>query len=251
MIHLKKANSEYGYKGIQPQYVAACQLPMLDKEVAPEKLQLKPGKIFAGVYIANPDKCCCICATKAGLNVTRESNEDNYNNLVLASTGTLEGVLLTHTRDLYFTFLDMAQVSAERLFSFFQEIKALTYDELVARYPQAFQNRYTKEQNVILSKEGNRVRQNANRAIRMGLDVFLLQAVDKARNHYAAANAKLAYRLRDKGIKDIYNISVYSEKIDRAGNIEIRIDFEDKTVRAWTIIASGPIIEPHYRYLIK
>jgi len=34
-------------------------------------------------------------------------------------------------------------------------------------------------------------------------------------------------------------------------NISTKITDGKKTVNAWTIIASGPIQRPHYRYLIK
>ena len=59
---------------------------------------------------------------------------------------------------------------------------------------------------------------------------------------------KLAYRIEKKELDQ----SKLKTKTSHIGvNIETVLTDGEKTVRAWTIIASGMIQRPHYRYLVK
>jgi hypothetical protein len=55
--------------------------------------------------------------------------------------------------------------------------------------------------------------------------------------------------LNSKGITNDIPFTVNSARV--GVNFECIIKTVDITVKAWTIIAEGPINRPHYRYLIK
>jgi hypothetical protein len=77
---------------------------------------------------------------------------------------------------------------------------------------------------------------------------YVDQAVKNAEAHYVSSIAKLAERISAKGLNES------SLKIETAYvgvNIETTLTDGVKTVKAWTIIASGEVQKPHYRYLIK
>ncbi len=83
-----------------------------------------------------------------------------------------------------------------------------------------------------------------------GLERFQEGEVKKAEVHYADSIAKLAGRLEAKGIA-VEDIQEIVSGRPSSGNFETTIRTSKGTVRAWTIIASGPIQRPHYRYLVK
>jgi hypothetical protein len=97
------------------------------------------------------------------------------------------------------------------------------------------------------------VRRNSRRRevesiVKVGYDELLKDELSKAETHYNYCCLKLAMRIKDKGMK-AKNIKVLNAKVKN--NLESTFTDGEQTVRAWTIIASGPIKRPHYRYLIK
>ncbi len=70
-----------------------------------------------------------------------------------------------------------------------------------------------------------------------------------AEEHYHNSIMKLAMKLRDKGM-ELGQVKIHSIDINNNG-IDIVLTDGQNTVRAWTIIASGPIQRPHFRYLVK
>jgi len=85
------------------------------------------------------------------------------------------------------------------------------------------------------------------RIARMLLIDYVNSEVEKAKAHFESALQKLAYRLAAKGMTASAHISSQHVGV----NYEAVIKQDDKVVRAWTIIASGAVQRPHYRYLIK
>jgi len=82
---------------------------------------------------------------------------------------------------------------------------------------------------------------------RMTYGAFLASELQRAEMHYESSLIKLATRLVQKGI-----VGNYTVKSGYVGvNFEVVITSETGTVRAWTILAWGDIVRPHYRYLIK
>ena len=72
--------------------------------------------------------------------------------------------------------------------------------------------------------------------------------VKNAEAHYDQSIEKLAFRIAEKGL----NQELLKFSTSHIGvNIETTLTDGIKTVRAFTIIASGEIQKPHYRYLVK
>jgi hypothetical protein len=84
--------------------------------------------------------------------------------------------------------------------------------------------------------------------VRQGRGAFIIKAIDHAEKHYIQSIEKLALRVESKGL----NIDAIQVTSGFQGvNFECTITDCIKKVRAFTIIAEGEIIRPHYRYLIK
>lgn len=81
-----------------------------------------------------------------------------------------------------------------------------------------------------------------------GLDIFILNTEKDALAQYENSVLKLAFRINEKNL-NIENLKVLTSHI--GVNIETTLTDGNKTVKAFTIIASGQIQKPHYRYLIK
>lgn len=79
-------------------------------------------------------------------------------------------------------------------------------------------------------------------------EVFVPKMIENAEIHYLSSIEKLAYRIQAKQLNE-NNLCVKTSHI--GVNIDTIITDGVKTVRAFTIIASGDIQKPHYRYLIK
>lgn len=86
---------------------------------------------------------------------------------------------------------------------------------------------------------------------RLGKDGYIQKEVEAAERHYSNSVFKLTERLIKKGIDDkkADKVKIVSGWVGI--NFEVTIEVENIRVKAWTIIASGPIQRPHYRYLIK
>jgi len=81
-----------------------------------------------------------------------------------------------------------------------------------------------------------------------GVDKFVAKRAKEAEEHYTDSIKKLAYRIEQRNM----NAEGLQIKTAHVG-VNINTTFTDgvQTVRAFTIIAEGPIQRPHYRYLIK
>lgn len=79
---------------------------------------------------------------------------------------------------------------------------------------------------------------------------YILEEVNKAELHYQNSIIRLADRLAYKNLEtDKLTAETSYSEIDV--NIETEITDGKQTVKAWTIIASGPIQRPHYRFLVN
>jgi hypothetical protein len=77
---------------------------------------------------------------------------------------------------------------------------------------------------------------------------FTEKALKDAQSHYHQMIEKLIFRINDKGL-DVDKITIQS--VHLGVNIDTVITDGVKTVTTSTIVASGPVQRPHYRYLIK
>jgi hypothetical protein len=81
-----------------------------------------------------------------------------------------------------------------------------------------------------------------------GSEKFVADAKAHAEAHYTASIDKLALRVEAKGL-NLDALTVTRAQVKQ--NLETRLTDGQQTVRAFTILAWGPIVRPHYRYLIK
>ena len=87
-----------------------------------------------------------------------------------------------------------------------------------------------------------------SKPLRVGRHSWIKLANKNAIAHYENSILKLALRIEAKELNQD-KLEMVTSHIDV--NISTTITDGDKTVRAWTIIAEGPIQRPHYRYLVK
>jgi hypothetical protein len=86
------------------------------------------------------------------------------------------------------------------------------------------------------------------RSVQKGQDEFIKHSLKDAEEHYENSILKLSERISEKGL----NISTLKAKTSHIGvNIETVLTDGNNKILAYTIIASGDIQKPHYRYLIK
>ena len=85
--------------------------------------------------------------------------------------------------------------------------------------------------------------------VKQGIEAFLKTAHKNAEAHYQNSVIKLASRIDKKGL-DASKLTAKTKysKIDL--NISTTLTDGSQTLRARTIIASGPIQRPHYRYIV-
>jgi cell division protein FtsB len=89
---------------------------------------------------------------------------------------------------------------------------------------------------------------NGYSIIYLGIEKFVQKQVKEAGEHYESSILKLSAKIEKKGL----NIEKLEVKSGMVGvNFETTLTDGEKIVRAFTIVASGDIQKPHYRYLIK
>lgn len=124
-------------------------------------------------------------------------------------------------------------------------------ETFVAKY-RAERNEWKARLGGSFSSEWGKVERAYARAARIvesGLDKYIAEVERDAELHYAASTEKLAHRVIDKGL-DLVSLKVVTGHVAR--NIEVILsDASGARVRAFTILAWGAIVRPHYRYLIK
>jgi len=102
-----------------------------------------------------------------------------------------------------------------------------------------------------LSKEGNNLMTKTNNfkyILEKGKrDTYIQDEVNKYSEDFDMKLSKLAGRMDNKGFKS--EIKVTSEHV--GVNFSCWVTDGELTAHAYTIIASGPIVRPHYRYLVK
>lgn len=91
-------------------------------------------------------------------------------------------------------------------------------------------------------------RDAALRTVEKGSQAFIDKALTQAADHYFDSLVKLAARIDEKGLNPA-TLTVKTAHVNV--NLDIVLTDGEQTVRAFTIIASGPVQRPHYRYLIK
>ena len=112
---------------------------------------------------------------------------------------------------------------------------------------QGYPNVYYKDAYAVFGKIMRKLYQHQVFTCRTR-DEYIAKQEKIALLHYNNSIIRLALRIEKKELNQA-KLELVTSHIDV--NISTTITDGDKTVKAWTIIASGPIIRPHYRYLIK
>lgn len=166
---------------------------------------------------------------------------------------TLRQKLESNTQELLQEYLEKTRIWSENKFKVAVEHENWTYQQWVDAYPVPQRNFINSAGERIitytLSRPGDSKRMEYSSIRRWGLERFTLINEASAEEHYNNSLDKLAFRLEEKGVTG----TDFEVEHQRLGvNFEIVIRHSDgKVTKAWTIVASGEIIKPHYRFLIK
>lgn len=156
------------------------------------------------------------------------------------SDSAMEGLLpllRTETESLRVQFLEETKKFAIRNHAWATGIRA-EYKALGTNLSGSERERYYRLQKMIYSPSFPGT----------NLEKYSEDEVKKAQEHYETSLSKLAMHLNALGLK-IDTLVIKTSHIDV--NMNMVLTDGVRTVRAFTIIASGPIKRPHYRYLIK
>lgn len=155
----------------------------------------------------------------------------------------IEDVLIEQTKILKDEYLEQTTIYAAISFENIKKTATLTYKEFCEKYP-------VQTLGVVKYRKALRNYDNAKSIYALGYDKYLSNKLYMATLHYYESIQKLAYRLNRKGIIESKDFTIKTAKVSQ--NIETTIvDKNGKITRAWTIVASGEIQQPHFRYLVK
>jgi hypothetical protein len=136
-------------------------------------------------------------------------------------------------------------------------IAKMNREELLQKYGKEAEvkNCYTNlmEKKIVLDFNTRGMIEYCKNVVRKSLDEYIDKAKDQAEAHYQSSLIKLATRInrKDLNINNMKANTEYSEANEVNINITTTLSDGIKSVKAWTIIASGEIQRPHYRYLVK
>lgn len=80
------------------------------------------------------------------------------------------------------------------------------------------------------------------------LEAIKQNQISLAKHHYAGSLTKIAFRIQEHGL-NWDKLEITTGYLSH--NLECMITDGDRTLKCWTILAYGPIVEAHYRFLIK
>ena len=134
------------------------------------------------------------------------------------------------------------------------KIANLTKEQLEEKYGKEFKGKNYLTGECIVKKYidyNTRSWYETNKSVfKKGIEVFLEKTKNDAENHFQSSIVKLSERIQEKDM-NIDNIKASTSYSTIDVNISTILTDNEKTVTAYTIIASGPIQKPHYRYLVK
>lgn len=172
---------------------------------------------------------------------------------------TLKNILLAQTAEFKAAFMSKTQAYAEREFNRAMEITLWNnaqWCQFFGIEPRIGKDALGKEffgfpsnfHNTRNARTHMRMLIQAAAIVRKGQVHYINKALESAEKHYIHSIEKLAFRIQSKDL-NIESIVVTSGF--QGMNFECTITDGIKKVRAFTIIAEGEIVRPHYRYLIK
>ncbi len=163
--------------------------------------------------------------------------------------------LRNNTQDLKADYFVKCQDAADRMFKYnvgMLDSRKKELDEVIEtiRSKASMASGYgTKEYWDLLAKQRH-ITEQYELSLKLkqgGFEKFLKTEMEYAEAHYESSLIKLASRLAAKGVEG--DMEITSGRVGR--NFEVNIKHSKGVTRAWTIIAEGPIVRAHYRYLVK
>lgn len=171
---------------------------------------------------------------------------------------TLKNILLAQTAEFKAAFIAKTQEYAEREFTRIEKIAKWNVSEYCSYFgiTPRIVNQYGKEYTLFPlsfynskdAKTHYNMERNAKSQVRKGREAFIANEIQNAETHYIQSIEKLAFRVESK---ELNTESIQVTSGFQGVNFECTITDGAKKVRAFTIIAEGEIVRPHYRYLIK
>ena len=163
-------------------------------------------------------------------------------------------ILRKETQSLKDQYLQLTEEYSKKSFELLQEKK----DRPIEKWYNAYGIKYYYEKTTVHIARGEYHRKDLYKmsddralcfaVVKAGYDRYLQKNLKNAENHYENSLQKLVNRILQKQL-NWENLTVKTSHV--GVNIECVLTDGEKTVKAWTIIASGPVQKPHYRYLIK
>lgn len=120
-----------------------------------------------------------------------------------------------------------------------------TNDDWIAKFPKVFKISAARQITEV-SPEGKKMRGEVERMKNQGKSGYVQYYAKLAEIHYKNSIEALGKKITDAGF-NVNNVKLKSSSI--GVNFETEVTDGNKYMRAYTIIAAGPIIAPHYRYL--
>lgn len=151
-------------------------------------------------------------------------------------------LLTEQTQILKEEYLKRTEIYAIKQFAWAEKVSKWKHEQWVKAYPQDSQI------GDVLSWEGKKTREKSYSIVTIGKEKYLAKQKKSADQHYTNSIIKLVARIEKKGLNK-NKLKVKTATIGQ--NIETIISDEIMSVKAWTIIAGGPIQQPHFRYLVK
>ena len=174
---------------------------------------------------------------------------------------TLIDFIKQETKTSYEEYLVQVEKSTKHSWELLEKKSIWTYKQWLERYGVDYSmKRWVTEPDgsrvfklvtdKIMSRKGQAAIDTVRRTLEKGFAVYLTNKLTLAKLHYESIVVKLAIRIEQKGIK-LETLICKHSKVDQ--NIEsVWEDTNSKvSVRTWTIIASGEVQQPHFRFLIK
>lgn len=172
---------------------------------------------------------------------------------------TLVNILTKETQSLKLQYLSKTREWANKYYSLCEKRKAwndIDWCNFFGLIPE-IKNKNTSSEflgfpkgfyNSAKHREYSKYKNEIYKILKLGLENYILQQLEYAELHYENSITKLADRISKKEL----NIEKLKVKTSHIGvNINTTLTDGEKIVRAFTIIASGEVQRPHYRYLIK
>jgi len=163
-------------------------------------------------------------------------------------------LLLKEMEPLRVMFMERTRLWAIGDFERISVVGNLTNDEVVEKYGKIIIVKNYKTGQMEKVKYADRSIKDwhyENKEImKKGIEDYLEKSKKNAEEHYQNSIVKLANRINAKDLK-VEKIVAKTKYSDIGVNIETILEDGEKIVRAWTIIASGAVQRPHYRYLVK